>query len=50
MRLINSGKVALKVSRLHNSARAKPVVYLHDLATYLEAQAKAEPKSAAHAA
>ncbi|MCY1287526.1 Pyocin activator protein PrtN [compost metagenome] len=50
MRLINSGKVALKVTRLHNSARAKPVVYLHDLADYLDAQAQAESKTAANAA
>ncbi|WP_044871998.1 pyocin activator PrtN family protein [Pseudomonas sp. LFM046] len=42
LRLINSGKVALKVNRLHNSARAKRVVYLHDLADYLDAQALAE--------
>ena len=27
------------VKRLHGSTRAKPVVYLHDLADYLDAQA-----------
>lgn len=43
MRLINGGKVALKVTRLHNSARAKPVVYLHDLADYLDVQAETTP-------
>jgi len=41
---IRSGRIQLKFTRLHNSARAKPVVYLHDLAAYLDAQA---PKQAA---
>lgn len=36
---IKKGRVRLIVTRLHSSARAKPVVYLHDLATYLDAQA-----------
>lgn len=46
LRLINSGKVALKVSRLHNSNRAKHVVYLHDLADFLDAQVEPEPAAA----
>ena len=36
---IKAGRIALVVKRLHCSARAKPVVYLHDLADYLDAQA-----------
>lgn len=36
---INAGRIALKVTKLHNSARAKRVVYLHDLAAFLDAQA-----------
>lgn len=36
---IKAGRIALQVKRLHCSARAKPVVYLHDLAEYLDAQA-----------
>nr|WP_225934006.1 pyocin activator PrtN family protein [Pseudomonas azerbaijanoccidentalis] len=36
---IKAGRIALIVTRLHNSARAKPVVYLHNLAAYLDAQA-----------
>lgn len=36
---IKAGRIALIVKRLHCSARAKPVVYLHDLAAYLDAQA-----------
>lgn len=36
---IKAGRIALVVTRLHNSARAKPVVYLHNLAAYLDAQA-----------
>lgn len=35
---IRTGQIQLKVTRLHNSSRAKPVVYLHDLAAYLDAQ------------
>jgi hypothetical protein len=41
---IKAGRIDLIVTRLHNSARAKPVVYLHNLAAYLDAQA---PKQAA---
>jgi hypothetical protein len=36
---IKAGRIKLVVKRLHCSARAKPVVYLHDLAAYLDAQA-----------
>lgn len=36
---IKAGRIALVVTRLHCSARAKPVVYLHNLADYLDAQA-----------
>lgn len=36
---IKAGRIALVVKRLHNSARAKRVVYLHDLADFLDAQA-----------
>lgn len=36
---IKAGKIKLVVKRLHSSVRAKPVVYLHDLADYLDAQA-----------
>ncbi|WP_339521774.1 pyocin activator PrtN family protein [Pseudomonas sp. EL_65y_Pfl2_R96] len=36
---IKAGRIQLVVTRLHNSARAKPVVYLHNLAAYLDAQA-----------
>jgi hypothetical protein len=39
---IKAGRIALIVKRLHCSARAKPVVYLHDLAAYLDAQATKE--------
>lgn len=39
---IKKGRVKLIVTRLHGSARAKPVVYLHNLAAYLDAQAKKE--------
>lgn len=36
---IKKGHIRLTVKRLHDSIRAKPVVYLHDLAAYLDAQA-----------
>jgi hypothetical protein len=39
---IKKGRIKLTVKRLHGSARAKPVVYLHDLADYLDAQATQE--------
>ncbi|MFV2946446.1 pyocin activator PrtN family protein [Pseudomonas japonica] len=37
--LINAGEINLKLTKLHNSARAQHVVYLHDLATYIDAKA-----------
>lgn len=36
---IKAGRIALVVKRLHDSARAKRVVYLHDLADFLDIQA-----------
>ncbi|WP_308583442.1 pyocin activator PrtN family protein [uncultured Pseudomonas sp.] len=39
LREINAGRIALVVKRLHHSSRATPVVYLQDLADYLDAQA-----------
>ncbi|KMM80676.1 pyocin activator PrtN family protein [Pseudomonas deceptionensis] len=39
LREIKAGRIQLVIKRLHCSARAKPVVYLHDLAEYLDAQA-----------
>lgn len=41
---IKAGRIALVVTNLHNSARTKPVVYLHNLAAFLDAHA---PKDAA---
>lgn len=39
---IKAGRIALVVkSHAHRSVRAKPVVYLHDLAAFLDAQAAA---------
>ncbi|MDD2056300.1 pyocin activator PrtN family protein [Pseudomonas sp. GD03860] len=38
--LIKAKRIGLKLSKPHNSARAKPVVYLHDLADFLDTQAK----------
>ncbi|WP_445677437.1 pyocin activator PrtN family protein [Pseudomonas putida] len=38
--LINAGKIGLKLTKLHHSARAQYVIYLHDLADYLDTQAK----------
>jgi hypothetical protein len=39
---IKAGRIALLVKRLHGSARAQRVVYLHDLANFLDAQATTE--------
>jgi hypothetical protein len=36
---IKAGRIALVVNYLHHSVRATPVVYLHNLAVYLDAQA-----------
>ncbi|ATR82125.1 transcriptional regulator [Pseudomonas sp. HLS-6] len=37
---IRKGRIGLKLTKLHGSNRAKPVVYLHDLAAYLDEQAE----------
>lgn len=42
LRRINAGGIELKVTRLGGSSKGQPVVYLHDLATYLDAQAKSK--------
>ncbi|MCK9701703.1 pyocin activator PrtN family protein [Pseudomonas syringae] len=39
LRKINAGRIDLKVTRLGGSSKGQPVVYLHDLAAYLDAQA-----------
>lgn len=39
---IKKGRITLKVQRVHQSVRAPRVVYLYDLAAYLDAQAKKE--------
>ncbi|RKS23563.1 pyocin activator protein PrtN [Pseudomonas sp. WPR_5_2] len=39
LRQISAGRIQLKVTRLGASAKGTTVVYLHDLATYLDAQA-----------
>ena len=36
---IKAGRIQLVIKRLHRSVRAEPVVYLCDLADYLDAQA-----------
>ncbi|PWY44404.1 pyocin activator PrtN family protein [Pseudomonas sp. RW405] len=38
--LINSGKIGLKLTKLHHSARAQHVIYLNNLADYLDTQEK----------
>ncbi|MGF6591104.1 pyocin activator PrtN family protein [Pseudomonas sp. 2835] len=38
--LIKTNRVKLKLSKVHNSARAQTVVYLHDLADFLDSQSK----------
>ncbi|WP_122524621.1 pyocin activator PrtN family protein [Pseudomonas viridiflava] len=42
LRKINAGRINLKVTRLGGSNKGQPVVYLHDLAAYLDAQAKSK--------
>lgn len=42
MRKISSGVIALKVTRLGGSNKGQPVVYLHNLADYLDAQDQLE--------
>ncbi|QZA96240.1 pyocin activator PrtN family protein [Pseudomonas mandelii] len=39
---IKAGRIALVVTHLHRSVRTKPVVYLHNLAAFLDAQAEEE--------
>ncbi|MNM80085.1 Pyocin activator protein PrtN [compost metagenome] len=39
LRRISAGRIQLKVTRLGGSAKGTTVVYLHDLAAYLDAQA-----------
>ncbi|MCE0938150.1 Pyocin activator protein PrtN [compost metagenome] len=38
--LINAGKIGLKLTKLHHSARAQYVIYLNNLADYLDTQEK----------
>ncbi|MBA6095619.1 MULTISPECIES: pyocin activator PrtN family protein [Pseudomonas] len=38
--LINAGKIGLKLTKLHHSARAQHVIYLNNLADYLDTQEK----------
>ncbi|RML55322.1 pyocin activator PrtN family protein [Pseudomonas syringae] len=42
LRKINAGRIKLKVTRLGGSNKGQPVVYLHDLAAYLDAEAKSK--------
>lgn len=42
LRLISAKRIKLKVTRLGSSAKGTKVVYLHDLAAYLDAQATKE--------
>ncbi|CAM3808680.1 Transcriptional regulator [Pseudomonas reidholzensis] len=44
--LINKGTIDLKLNKLHNSAKAQHVVYLHNLAQYLDNQADQNTQSA----
>lgn len=38
--LIQKGQIKLKLRKLHNSTKAQHVIYLHDLAEYLDGQAQ----------
>jgi hypothetical protein len=38
LRKISAGAIQLKVTRLGGSSKGQPVVYLHDLADYLDLQ------------
>lgn len=44
--LINKGRIDLQVSRIEPSGKAQTVVYLHNLAAYLDRQAERTTKSA----
>lgn len=37
---IKAGRIQLKLTKLHSSTRTKPVVYLHDLASFLDTKAQ----------
>lgn len=36
--LVRKGEIKLKLKKLHSSSRAQHVIYLHDLAEYLDQQ------------
>ncbi|MGS0736136.1 pyocin activator PrtN family protein [Pseudomonas sp. GG8] len=42
LRQINAKRIALKVTRLGGTRQGQPVVYLHDLAEYLDAQTRSK--------
>jgi len=44
--LIKKGAIDLKLNKLHNSAKAQHVVYLHNLAQYIDNQAEQKPQNA----
>ncbi|MBZ3661959.1 pyocin activator PrtN family protein [Pseudomonas sp. WOUb67] len=44
--LVNKGRINLQLSKIESSAKAQYVVYLHNLAAYLDRQAEIETKSA----
>lgn len=44
--LINKGEIGLKLSKLHNSAKAQHVVYLQNLAQFLDHQAEQAKQTA----
>lgn len=44
--LIQKGQIKLSLTKLHNSAKAQHVIYLHDLAEYLDNQAVKAKQSA----
>ncbi|AIC18576.1 pyocin activator PrtN family protein [Pseudomonas chlororaphis] len=44
--LINKGKIDLKLNKLHNSAKAQHVIYLNNLAQYLDRQAEQATQTA----
>lgn len=43
--LIQKGEISLTLKKLHNSAKAQHVIYLHDLAEYLDSQADQEKQA-----
>ena len=42
---IKAGNIQIRLTRLHGSIRAAPVIFLHDLAQYLDALAPSAPPS-----